>query len=190
MSTKRLTRAEQARRGFDPNAGMVHMVVPNQNLLHTDDHVMKDIYEDSNQGVNHLLKKRSGPFRNEKGASRIMSRSAHVIIRKRGIQLEITIKRGVTLVELNNLQAKLHAHGHRSPQSMLFFVTTGRKKIGTLIQIDMQALMDMIHTKLMHRKTVGLLLIGTQNTGPMYKPHIHGGKFTRHSYSGDTIHHT
>ena len=75
MQTSRLSRVEQARRGFDPNFGMVHLVNASSDLLHSDDHVLKDMYEDANKGVTTLLGKRTGPFRKEKGRSRIMSRS-------------------------------------------------------------------------------------------------------------------
>ena len=184
-----MTRAEQARRGFDPNAGMVHMVAPSRDLHHTDDHIIKDLYEDSNKGVLGLLAKRRGPFRNETGRSRIMSRSAHVVIRKRNTQLEITIKRGATSSELNNLHAKLGAHARSKPHAILFFVTRGRKKIGKLLEIDLSELMRMIDIELLRKKTIGLLLIDSVHGGPMHKPHIHGGRFTRHTYAQNTIHH-
>ena len=65
MQANRLSRVEQARRGFDPNAGMVHLVNASSSLLHTDDHVIKDLYEDSNKGVTHLLSKRTGLSKGE-----------------------------------------------------------------------------------------------------------------------------
>ena len=185
-----MTRAEQARRGFDPNAGMVHMVAPSRDLHHTDDHIIKDLYEDSNKGVTNLLAKQRGPFRNEKGRSRIMSRSAHVAIRKRNTQLEITIKRGATVSELNNLHAKLGAHARSVPHAMLFLVTRGRQKIGKLMEIDFRELMNMIDVELLRKKTIGLLLVGDLQGGPMHKPHIHRGHFTRNTYNANTIHHT
>ena len=190
LNTRAMSKMEQARRGFDPNAGMVHMVMPSQDLVHTDAHIMKDLYEDSNKGVTNLLAKQRGPFRNEKGRSRIMSRSAHVAIRKRNTQLEITIKRGATVSELNNLHAKLGAHARSVPHAMLFLVTRGRQKIGKLMEIDFRELMNMIDVELLRKKTIGLLLVGDLQGGPMHKPHIHRGHFTRNTYNANTIHHT
>ena len=50
-----------------------------------------------------VLSKRRGPFRNESGSSRDMSKSAHVEIRKRRMQLEITIRRHISSHELDVL---------------------------------------------------------------------------------------
>ena len=52
---------------------MVHMVDMDMNLLHTDDHILKDLYEDSNKGMSGLMSARRGPFRGEKGRSRVLS---------------------------------------------------------------------------------------------------------------------
>ena len=113
-----------------------------------------------------------------------------MVIRKRNTQLEITIKRGATVRELNNLHAKLGAHARSVPHAMLFLVTRGRQKIGKLMEIDFRELMNMIDVELLRKKTIGLLLIGSIHGGPMHKPHIHRGQFTRHTYNDNTIHHT
>ena len=189
MQANRLSRVEQARRGFDPNAGMVHLVNASSSLLHTDDHVIKDLYEDSNKGVTHLLSKRTGPFRKEKGRSRVMSRSAHVVIRKRRMQLEITIKRGVTSEELNNLHAKLGAHSRTGPLAILFLVSRGRKKLGTLADIDLRELVLLIESMLSTKKQIGLLLFDSQHGGVMHKPNVHSSRFSRNTYSANTINH-
>ena len=189
MQTNRLSPAEQARRGFDPNMGAVHMVNASSDLLHNDEHILRDIFEDSNMGVTNLLSKRRGPFRNEKGRSRVMSRSAHVLIRKRRMQLEITIKRGVTSEELNNLHAKLGAHSRSGPLAILFLVARSRKKLGTLRDIDLRELIALIEEQLAKKKQIGLLLFDSHHGGIMHKPHVHSGKFSRSTYESNTIHH-
>ena len=189
MQTNRLTPAEQARRGFDPNMGVVHLVNASSDLLHDDEHILRDLHEDSNMGVTSLLSKRSGPFRKEKGRSRVMSRSAHVLIRKRRMQLEITIKRGVTSEELNNLHAKLGAHSRSGPLAILFLVARSRKKLGTLRDIDLRELMLLIEEQLAKKKQIGLLLFDSHHGGVMHNPHVHSGKFSRSTYRDNTIHH-
>jgi hypothetical protein len=147
------------------------------------------LFEDSNMGMTNLMSKRSGPFRKETGRSRIMSRSAHVTIRKRRMQLEITVKRGVTSEELNNLHAKLGAHARAGPLAMLFIIARGRKKLGALEDIDFRQLLFLIEDELSRKKTVGLLLLDSHHGGPMHKPGVHTSSFSRHTYTGNTIHH-
>jgi hypothetical protein len=185
----RLTRVEQVRRGFDPRAGMVHMVGMDTNLLHTDDHMLKDVYEDSNKGMSGLMGARRGPFRGEKGRSRILSRSAHVTMRKRQNQVEITIRRGVTTEEINSIHAKLGAHTRKSPLAIIFLVARSKKKIGSLRDIDLTKLMFLIQETLVTKKQIGILLVDNHHGGVLHRPHIHTGKFTRSTYNPDTIHH-
>jgi len=191
LRARRAGRLEQGVRGYDPNAGMVHLVNPSFGLLHTDDHFMKDIHEDSNQGARAVQAARKGPFRNETGRSRVMSRSAHVLIRKRRKQIEITVRRAATEQELHALHAKLGMHFRTSSSCIVFLVERGqRKSLGPLGDMNLLKLMELIRQRLMaQRGTIGILLVDDHHGGAMHNPRIHRGRFTRGHYKGDSINH-
>ena len=110
-------------------------------------------------------------------------------MRKRQNQIEITIKRGVTTEEINNIHAKLGAHTRKSPLAIIFLVARSKKKIGSLRDIDLTKLMFLIQESLVTKKQIGILLVDNHHGGVMHRPHIHTGKFTRSTYTADTIHH-
>jgi hypothetical protein len=105
------------------------------------------------------------------------------------MQLEMTIKRGVTSEELNNLHAKLGAHARTGPLAILFLVARGRKKLGALQDIDLRELLLLLESELTKKKQIGLLLFDSHHGGVMHKPHVHSGMFTRNTYRDNTIHH-
>ena len=191
MHTRRLTALERGVLGFDPNAGLVHLVQPGVGLLADDEHIIKDLYEDSNKGQRDVLNAQKGPFRKERGRSRIMSRSAHVHIRKRRKQIEITIRRAVTAAEIHALHAKLGAHSHTSPDSVVYLVEGGyRKKLGTFHDIDLLKLMELIRNILSSKKgTIGLLIIDGHTHGALHNTNIYSSRFNRRTYKGRTFHH-
>ena len=184
LTAQRVSRAEQGLRGYG------HLVTPSRGLLKDDDHFIKDLFEDSNRGQREVLSKRRGPFRNEKGPSRIMSRSANVLIRKRRMQIEVTVKKNVTETEINALHAKLGAHQLTSPHCVVYIVERGiRKRLGTLVELYLDKLITLIRG-LLTRGSVGILLIDNHFGGALHRTNVHKGRFTRASYAGDTIHHT
>ena len=152
---------------------------------------MKDIFEDSNQGARAVRAARKGPFRKETGRSRVMSRSAHVLIRKRRMQIEITVRRAATEKELNALHAKLSMHFRSSPSCIVFLVERGvRKSLGPLRNMNMLKLMELIRDRInSQRGTLGILLVDDQFGGAMHNPKIHKGNFSRAHYKADTINH-
>ena len=170
---------------------MVHLVRPSSGLLDTDDHFMKDISEDSNRGARDVQAARKGPFRKETGRSRVMSRSAHVLIRKRRMQIEITLRRAATEQELNNLHAKLGAHFRTSPDCVVFLVERGRRKsLGLLRDMNILKLMELIRERLRsQRGLLGILLVDDSFGGAMHHPKIHKGRFSRNHYKGDSLNH-
>ena len=170
---------------------MVHLVAPGYRLGTSDDHFMKDIFESSNMGQKNVLDKRSGPFRTEKGRSRVMSRSANVTIRKRRMQIEISVRKNVTEHEMSTLHAKLGAHATSSPVCIVYLIERNiRKKLGAIGEIDLEKLMNMIRGILKRRGTIGILLVDTHFGGALHKRHIHRSKFNRNTYFNKTIHHT
>ena len=105
------------------------------------------------------------------------------------MQLEITIKKKVTEIELNALHAKLGAHAMTSSQCVVYIVERGiRKRLGTLAELVLAKLMDLIRN-LLTRGTVGILLVDNHFGGAMHKSAVHRGSFNRASYAGKTIHH-
>ena len=100
---------------------------------HYGKHFMTDLHGDSNMGREQVMDKRRGPFRSEKGPSRIMSRSAGVTIRKRRMQLEITVGKKVTSSEMDLLFGKLESHRMSIAGVVVYLVHRGsRKNFGTM----------------------------------------------------------
>jgi hypothetical protein len=120
-----------------------------------------------------------------------MSRSAHVLIRKRRKQIEITVRRAATEQELHALHAKLGMHFRTSSSCIVFLVERGqRKSLGPLGDMNLLKLMELIRQRLMaQRGTIGILLVDDHHGGAMHNPRIHRGRFTRGHYKGDSINH-
>ena len=134
--------------------------------------------------------KRRGPFRKRKGRSRIMSRTAHVEIRKRYLNLEITVNRGVTLQELNTLVGRLGLHRLSTRETIIYLVVAGRKRsLGYLDTIDLDVLAREVKAELQKRRTVGILLLDKTLGGALHRPEAHSGRFARSTIKGETIHH-
>ena len=144
-----------------------------------DDHFMHEMLADANMGRKAVLSKRRGPFRNEAGSSRVMSKSAHVEIRKRRMQLEITIRRHITSHELDVLVGKLSTHMASTSGTIVYLVHRGRKNLGTLDIIDLTKLRNHILHLLKGSTVVGLLLVDHHIGGAMHTPNMHTAKFAR-----------
>lgn len=137
-------------------------------------HFLAEADADANMGNKALLEgSRSGPFRSSTGPSRVMDRSAHVLYRRRGPTIEITVKRGVTSYELDTLTGKLAAHRLSTHDTHVFFVDGRRRKIGKLIDVNLQALRSMITETLVKRTQVGIEITDERKQGILHKPTGH-----------------
>ena len=135
-------------------------------------HFMTELETDKNRGRAMLVANSTGPFKRSTGQSRIQSRSAHVVYRRRGHRTEITIRRGVSDHELSVFKAKMGMHRGFSSQTIVELVGATRKMLGFLHQIDL----DMLVTKLLnilHTRTssVGIVLIDEVNNRPIESHH-------------------
>jgi len=155
--------------------GRVHLVAlgPDTGDQH-EEHFLTQMDADSNMGAQNLrMSSRRGPFRASKGRSRIMDRSAHVSYRRRGHTIEITVRRGISEQEMDNLIGKLSAHRIASQQAILYILSTRRKKMGTLDRIDMKKLRSHIYDELDKRATIGLLVQDVYTKGLLHTGFSH-----------------
>ena len=155
-----------------PSTGRVHLVSMSD-FSDPNTHFLKQLTADANMGAKSLRKNRKGPFKSEKGPSRMMSRSAHVTMRRRHHTIEITIRRGVTDHEIALLLGRLVAHRVSTHESHVFLIDTRRRKIGTLHGIDMEKLKKMIFEALVKRTTVGMHIVDNSTGGALQKPHVY-----------------
>ena len=158
-----------------PSAGRVHYVAMGP-LGREPVHFLKEMDADSNMGAKKLRdSSRKGPFRTERGSSRVLSRTRHITYRRRGHALEITISRGVTAEEMDELVGKLAAHRVSTSGTMLWLIDSKSKKMGKLSQIDLIKLRDKVLETLSSRRTVGLRLLD--------KPGKHGAMLKESNHS-------
>ena len=160
-----------------PVMGAVHMVrVPG--VVH-DKHFMHDVHGDINEGQRVIRERsRRGPFRDQKGPSTVMDSSTHVTYRKRSGVFEITVRRGVSNVELQQLLSKLSMH-RLSIQGSNVTVIKGSTKyrLGSLSRIDLRKILKIIEDCLRKYGTCGLEITErTAGAGALYKPTVHGAR--------------
>ena len=137
-------------------------------------HFLSEMDADSNMGARRTVESgRRGPFRNSSGASRVMDRSAHVMYRRRGYSIEITVMRGITSYEMDQLIGKLGAHRLSTASSQLFLIDGKKKKLGQLDRISLEKLRQMIHKALDKRRQVGLVITDPKQRGILHKPDGH-----------------
>ncbi len=141
-------------------------------------HMLAQLDADSNMGASSLKKKR-GPYRANHGRSRIMDRSAHVMYRRRGYTLEITIKRGVNEQEMDTLIGKLGAHLLGSNRCKVTLISGRHKNLGDLSRIDLGKLRKKLYDELDKRATIGLTLTDIESKGLLHKGFAHEMKFKR-----------
>ena len=154
--------------------GRVHLV----HMKHSVDgenHILAEMDADSNMGAKDLRKmSRKGPFKTRSGRSRVMDRSAHVIYRRRGFALEITVRRGITEHEMETLIGKLSAHRFSSRGALLFLTLGGsRKNLGHLDRVNMVKLENMIDREVNKRGTIGITIQDTKMKGALHKGHTY-----------------
>ena len=155
--------------------GRVHLVHMDHSV-NREKHILTEMDADSNMGAKDLrIKSRKGPFKTSSGRSRVMDRSAHVLYRRRGLALEITVRRGITSYEMETLIGKLSAHRFSSRGSILFITLGGsRKSLGRLDRVNMTKLEDMVEREVNRRGTVGITVQDTKLQGALHKGYAHG----------------
>ena len=157
--------------------GRVHLVrMGPQTGDEQDNHILAQMSADSNMGAKKLHARR-GPFKNSGGSgrSRIMDRSAHVSYRRRGMTLEITIRRNVSEYELDTVFAKLGAHRIGSHGALLFIIKgRSEKKLGSIDRVDFSKLRDMVYDCLKTYGVAGILVQDTVRRGALHKGYTHG----------------
>lgn len=139
-------------------------------------HMLTEMDADANMGAKNLVKaSRRGPFKRSGGRSRVMDRSAHVVYRRRGRALEITISRGITSYEMETLIGKLNVHRLGTHGCLVFLIKgNSRKKLGNIDDIALEKLRDKIHKMLTKSRVIGLLLQDSRERGILHKAHSHG----------------
>ena len=156
-----------------PSVGRVHLVGIGA-MGEERDHFLTQMDADANMGAKALRQSsRKGPFRNESGRSRVVSRTAHVVFRLRGKAVDITIRRGVTSHEMDTLIGKLTAHRLSAHQTFVFYVERKSRKLGRLDQIDLEKLRNKIHVGLTKMHAVGVRLMDTETRGAVHRDKTH-----------------
>ena len=156
-----------------PSVGRVHLVGIG-GMGEERDHFLTQMDADANMGAKALRQSsRKGPFRNEGGRSRVVSRTAHVVFRLRGKAVEITIRRGVTSEEMDNLFGKLTAHRISVHHTMLFYVERKSRKLGRMDRIDLDKLRAKVYKGLTKMHTVGIRLMDTDRLGATHRGKTH-----------------
>jgi len=155
--------------------GRVHLVSMGASVGDEQErHILSEMDADSNMGAQRLTRaSRRGPFKQSSGRSRVMDRSAHVSYRRRGPSLEITISRGVTEHEMDTLMGKLNAHRLATHESILFFISGKRLKLGNIDRVDLDKLRQKIFDTLLKRRQVGLQIVDTKTKGILHRGYAH-----------------
>ena len=120
---------------------------------------------------------RKGPFRDQGGRSHVIHSTANTQYRRRGTSMEITIKRGASLTEINILLAKLNAHKmlNGSSSYVTVIVKGKRFRLGVLNSVNMDVLKKQIINGV-DKGVIGLLITDVQN-GPLTSFQVHGYNF-------------
>ena len=161
-----------------PAMGAVHIVRPR---AHFDDkHFMFDVEGDINEGQKALVERaRRGPFKNQRGPSTVMDRSTHVTYRKRSGVFEITVRRGVSNSETQQLLSKLTMHRMSIHGSYLVLIKGSKRyRLGLLNNVDLHHLQQLIEECIQQYGTCGLEITETvAGSGALYKGGVHGARF-------------
>ena len=137
-------------------------------------HFLAEMDADSNMGATRMQDSgRRGPFKGSSGVSRIMDRSAHVLYRRRGHCIEITVHRGASTYELDTLVGKLGAHRLSTVKSHLFFIDGRKKNLGSLDQVDLEKLRTKIDKALDKKRQIGISICDEMQRGIMHKADGH-----------------
>ena len=170
---------------LQPAMGAVHIVQPASNF--SEKHFMFDIEGDINEGQKVLVERsKRGPFREQRGRSTVMDRSAHVTYRKRRGAFEITVRRGVVNAELQQMLSKLSKHRMHQGGSHVVIIKGGRRyKLGLLTEIDLRYLLDLISECVSTYGNCGLEITEeVAGSGPLYRGNLHKARFKSDSRRG------
>ena len=160
-----------------PATGRVHLVGMGK---HADAnlHFLPQMDADANMGAKKAMKKQ-GPFKDQSGESYVMERSAHTSFRRRGNGIEITVRRGVSGIEIEKLIGRLSAHRLSVHTTFVYLVEgSKRRKLGRLSEIDLEKLKAKIYTLLTKRPHLGIHLVDEADTGALHAPGIYKRKMT------------
>ena len=155
-----------------PENGRVHLVRPGD-FADPMEHFMRKLEPtaDSNMG------RRKDPFKKIKGPSLVMAKSRYTSVRKRHNALEITLRRGASIQEVQRLMGKLTQHRLATHSTHVFLVVNSRHlKMGKLVDIDMSKLQQRLLVLLSKYRQVGIHLVDENEMGPMHRHSAHSYK--------------
>ena len=131
-------------------------------------HFMRELTADANMGA------KKNMFKSH-GSSRVVSRSAHSLIRSRGNAIEMIVKRNAAPQELDALVGKLASHRLSTHVTYVFLFHGGReRKLGKLADIDLEKLRTKIAKLLLKHREVGLRLVDDGERGRLHRDKAHG----------------
>ena len=175
--------------GFSqPVMGRVHIVQPASN--YSDKHFMHDVEGDINEGQKVLVERsRRGPFKEQRGRSTVMDRSAHVTYRKRAGAFEITARRGITQSEMQQLLSKLGIHRMSVYGSHLVIIKGGKRyRLGPLAEINLKYLTELVEECIDQYGSCGLEITESRSgSGALYNPGAHSARFKSNARKGRGI---
>ena len=161
-----------------PPTGRVHLVGMG-NYGDRNEHFLAQMDADANMGAKKVMKKQ-GPFKGQSGDSYVMERSAHTSFRRRGNGIEITVRRGVSGMEVEKLIGRLAAHRMSVHTTFVYLIEgSKRRKLGRLSEIDLEKLKAKIYTLLTKRPHLGIHLVDEADTGVLHAPGIYKRKMTK-----------
>ena len=170
---------------LQPVMGAVHLVNPASDF--SDKHFMLDLDADINEGHKVLVERsKRGPFREQRGRSTVMDRSAHVTYRKRAGAFEITVRRGAVKTEIQQLLSKLSMHRMSVHGSHVVLIKGSKRfRLGPLAEINLQYLNELVDECLRSYGTCGLEITETQaGRGALYKAGAHSARFKSNARKG------
>ena len=163
--------------GAQPMMGRAHVVRADDSA--TSKHWLHDVQGDINEGATALMvKARRGPFKDQRGASQVLDRSAHVMYRRRHRTMEVTVKRGVSASEMDLLLSKIMSQQVSAPGCLVVMVKGNKRySMGTIGKLRMKTLRALIHECLDQYATCGLHLIEAGRVGSMAKKLVNSTAF-------------
>jgi hypothetical protein len=102
--------------------------------------------------------------------SRIMKRSAHILYRRQGNSLVITVLQGVSTYELNLLVGKLGGHRASTTESVVSLAAPKRQSLGSLDRLDLEKFRDRLEKILEDHNHVRFLITDKKEKGILHKP--------------------
>jgi hypothetical protein len=163
--------------GAQPMMGRAHIV--RADVTATSKHWMHDVEGDINGGATALMVKgRRGPFKDQRGRSQVLDRSAHVLYRRRHRTMEVTVKRGVSDSEMDLLMSKILSQQVSAPgTSMVMVKGNKRYPMGPVSGVRVKTLRSLVYECLDKYSTCGLHLVEGGKVGSMAKKLVNSAAF-------------